>query len=107
MYIINKYINKSIVVNSEGTYAKCDDSDNDLKPYCEYRNSSGFMQREYCFGKCRIQDVHNYWGNVSFCCEFDHGHQNPSNEFDIERHCCDNYDACRDNFEQKNDCNSM
>ena len=105
MYIINKYNHKSIVVNSEDPYAECDDSNNDvLKPYCEYENPSGHMQREDCYGQCRREDVYNYWGNVSFCCEFNHGQRYPDNG---EKHCCDYNDICRDNVMYENDCNSM
>merc|ERR1712135_140931 len=72
-----------------------------LKPYCEYQDSSDNWHKEYCDGSCHIPNVPNY--NVSFCCVFDYGQRYPNNE----RHCCNNYEACRDNIEQKNDCNSM
>ena len=90
-------------MNGEGYYAHCDFG----IPYCEYQNSSDLTQREYCYGTCHIEDLQNFGGNVSFCCEFNQGQQNPSTGYDVERHCCNNYEACRDNFDQKNVCNNM
>ena len=90
-------------MNCKGTYAECDFG----QPYCEYQNSSDLTQREYCYGTCQIADFHNYGGNVSFCCEFHHGQQYPYTGFDVERHCCNNHEACYDNFDQKNVCNDM
>ena len=89
-------------MSSKGDYATCDDS-SDWEPYCESYDEMGHYQRENCSGFCPIQDPRNRWGNVSFCCEYDNGQRYPYNGYK----CCDNYDACHDNVEQKNVCNTM
>ena len=88
-------------MSSEADYATCDDSS--WEPYCEYYDKTGNYHRDDCEGACLIQDPRNRWGNVSFCCEYVNGLRYPNNGF----HCCNNHDACLDNLEQKNVCNTM
>ena len=85
-------------VNGEGQYARCEYA----QPFCPYSDENGQTIRENCNGICRQWDYYNLGGNVSFCCEFNHGRYIQPGE----QHCCDYFEACHDNYDYEDDCSN-
>ena len=59
------------------------------------------ITREDCIGKlCRKYDWSNEGGNVAFCCKYHQGQRYPNGEY----HCCNEEDACKDNYQEYDEC---